>query len=378
MPWNARSHSVTTSGGVRGLRPGSGWAGLGGALTTMTDATQEVLPHRRELRGLLRDTSRSFYLTLRVLPSRVREPIGLAYLLARATDTVADTGLVPVTERLEALDALRTRILGRRSTPCDFSRLAAAQSGAASDAERRLLLWTEPAIRLLETLSPGDRSEVRSVLETITGGQVLDLQRFGGLAPGVRALESDAELDDYTYRVAGCVGEFWTRLTRRHCFPQAFLDDTEFLADGIRLGRGLQLVNILRDVPKDLLAGRCYLPRSGLAEIGLTPEALLDPSVEPRLEPLNRVWRDRAMEHLAAGWRYTNTIPRSQSRLRLACAWPVLLGVRTLAKLRSGPVLDPSIRLKMSRAEVRQVLLGSLMRLPFRRWWESQFESASR
>ncbi|MCW5557197.1 MAG: squalene/phytoene synthase family protein [Verrucomicrobiae bacterium] len=360
------------------MRSGSDWAGLGGALTTMTDASQGIPFHRREMRALLRDTSRSFYLTLRVLPSGVQEPIGLAYLLARTTDTVADTGLVPVAERLEALDTLRDRILGRRADPCDFSRIAAAQSGDASDAERRLLLRTEPALRLLETLTPEDRSEVRDVLETITGGQVLDLTRFGGQARGVRALESDAELDDYTYRVAGCVGEFWTRLTRRHCFPEASLGESEFLADGIRLGHGLQLVNILRDLPKDLLAGRCYLPRSGLAAVGLTPEALLEPSSEPRLRPLYQAWWDRAMEHLAAGWRYTNTIPRAQSRLRLACAWPVLLGVRTLAKLRSGPVLDPSVRLKVSRAEVRQVLIGSLMRLPFRRRWESQFESACR
>ena len=39
---------------------------------------------------LLRGVSRSFYLSLRILPAALREPIGLAYLLARAADTVAD------------------------------------------------------------------------------------------------------------------------------------------------------------------------------------------------------------------------------------------------------------------------------------------------
>jgi len=43
---------------------------------------------------LLKATSRSFYLTLRVLPAAVRSQIGLAYLLARTTDTIADTELV--------------------------------------------------------------------------------------------------------------------------------------------------------------------------------------------------------------------------------------------------------------------------------------------
>ena len=34
------------------------------------------------------------------------------------------------------------------------------------------------------------------------------------------------DLDDYTYRVAGCVGEFWTRITRQHCFPDEELKQT--------------------------------------------------------------------------------------------------------------------------------------------------------
>ena len=59
-------------------------------------------------------------------------------------------------------------------------------------------------------------------------------------------------MDDYTYRVAGCVGEFWTRLCRAHLFPRAVVDDAMLLRDGIRFGKGLQLVNILRDIPADL------------------------------------------------------------------------------------------------------------------------------
>jgi len=41
----------------------------------------------------------------------------LAYLLARATDTIADTGLVPAEQRLAALAALRERILGLPRPP---------------------------------------------------------------------------------------------------------------------------------------------------------------------------------------------------------------------------------------------------------------------
>src|SRR5436190_24075837 len=75
------------------------------------------------LTDLLKQTSRSFYLTLRVLPRAIRPQIGLAYLLARTTDTIADTEIVPVTQRLEALQKLRERILGMSSGTLNFGEL---------------------------------------------------------------------------------------------------------------------------------------------------------------------------------------------------------------------------------------------------------------
>lgn len=331
-----------------------------------------------DLQRLLRDTSRSFYLTLRVLPGTVRLQIGLAYLLARATDTIADTELVPVADRLQALRALRGRIEGNREERLDLAPLVAAQPHQGPPAERKLLGQIESVLQWLPTQSPADQCDIRAVLATITSGQELDLQRFGkttGKTPV--ALGSDAELDDYTYRVAGCVGEFWTRLTRRHVFPRERLDEACFLADGIRFGQGLQLVNILRDLPRDLRTGRCYLPGPALTELGLKPADLLDPATEPRLRPLYDSWLAKAAGHLEAGWRYTESVPANQRRLRLACAWPLLIGARTLAKLRAGPVLDPGQRLKISRREVRSLILGSLWRLPFRDAWAGQFRRAS-
>jgi len=131
-----------------------------------------------ELLRLLRETSRSFYLTLRVLPPAVRPQIGLAYLLARATDTIADTELVPVEERLAALAALRGRIVGEHRDPLDLSRLAASQTGKGSDGERRLLQRVEAAVELLAQAGSADQALIREVLATITSGQELDLRRF--------------------------------------------------------------------------------------------------------------------------------------------------------------------------------------------------------
>src|SRR5436190_22758233 len=65
------------------------------------------------LRGpILRSVSRSFYLSLRILPGSLRDPLSLAYLLARATDTIADTTEPPVDLRTEALRNLARVIQG--------------------------------------------------------------------------------------------------------------------------------------------------------------------------------------------------------------------------------------------------------------------------
>ena len=61
------------------------------------------------LRSLLKSVSRSFYLTLSILPAGMRDPVGLAYLLARAADTIADTSLIAQEKRLELLCQLIDR-----------------------------------------------------------------------------------------------------------------------------------------------------------------------------------------------------------------------------------------------------------------------------
>ena len=331
-----------------------------------------------ELNDLLKATSRSFYLTLRVLPARVRPQIGLAYLLARTTDTIADTELVPPAQRLDALQKLRERILGQSSAPLNFGELAKHQG---SPAEKILLEKTEAGLALLQTLSPEDLKLVRDVLTTITGGQELDLRRFGHVtntgasATGqqITALETAAELDDYTYRVAGCVGEFWTKICHAHLFPGAKLDEKQFITDGIRFGKGLQLVNILRDLPADLKNGRCYLPLQRLDEAKLLPEVLLSPANKQKFLPLFHEYLDKAEAHLAAGWRYTNTLPFGQFRVRLACAWPILIGVRTIEKLRTADVIGLRQRVKVSRGEVRAIIFRSLVRSPFAPAWRQLY-----
>ena len=107
-----------------------------------------------------------------------------------------------------------------------------------------------------------------------------------------------------------------------------------------------------------------------MAAAGLTPEDLLQPSNEPRLRPLYNGYLDRAQGHLLAGWAYTNALPRRSVRVRLACAWPILIGLETLKLLRAANVLDPQQRLKAGRAEVRRLIWRSVLRLPWPAAWQ--------
>ena len=328
------------------------------------------------LNDLLKATSRSFYLTLGVLPARVRPQIGLAYLLARTTDTIADTEIVPLERRLEALQTLRERILGQSSAPLNLGDFAMEQ---ASPGEKSLLEKIGDSLAMLQNFSAADQKLIRDVLATITSGQELDLRRFEqASAERIVALETAAELDDYTWRVAGCVGEFWTRICRAHLFPRARLDEKEFVADGIRFGKGLQLVNILRDLPADLKKGRCYLPMEKLEPAKLFPEILLSPVNEAKFLPAFHRQLDEAAAHLAAGWRYTNTLPFGQFRVRLACAWPVLIGVKTIERLRAASVIELRQHVKISHRERNGILWRSVLASPLPFAWRRLFPAGGK
>src|SRR5262245_18101632 len=113
------------------------------------------------LRGLLRQVSRSFYLSLAVLPASLREPIGLPHLLARAAGTVADTRMSARTERLRHLEPLR-RAYGR--APVDLAVIVQdCAPEQSSPAEQRLLARLDESVARLNRLPAGDRADVRTV-----------------------------------------------------------------------------------------------------------------------------------------------------------------------------------------------------------------------
>ena len=163
--------------------------------------------------ALLKGVSRSFYLSLAVLPREIRPTVGLAYLFARAADTIADTRLLPRSQRLLHLAAFREELEAPGPGRLEALLIAATRPGPALEAERTLLERLPDCFAAYRALPRADGDRVRRVLSTIVEGMREDLTRFPGEDEGgLAALETREELDRYTYLVAGCVGEFWTEI----------------------------------------------------------------------------------------------------------------------------------------------------------------------
>ncbi|GLC93168.1 phytoene synthase [Cupriavidus sp. TA19] len=321
-------------------------------------------PSRAFLLGpLLKGVSRSFYLTLRVLPARMRDPVGLAYLLARAADTIADTALVAPERRLALLLSLRDQVNANTDGAAPALSIAAEMARHQEQSDERILLESlDPALAVLTQLEPADRQAVRQIVSTLSEGMEFDLRTFPDERAGrIVALPDLAALDHYTYMVAGCVGEFWTHMTAAHV-PGAINGDLgAMLRSGVRFGKALQMTNVLRDCGKDLRIGRCYLPASLLVQHGLGPQDLLLPDASVRAHALMRSLAGMTLAHFHEAMAYTLAIPRRFVRLRLACLWPILIGMETLLLLvRNAHWLDPARASKMPRREVYRMVASSL------------------
>lgn len=318
----------------------------------------DVLPQEL-LRDLLKRVSRLFYTTLVVVPADVRDQVSLAYLFARAADTIADTELIDRPRRLDYLSQLKAQFISDHIAWAQVRDIQQAIGPLQRDsAERMLLERLEDCFRLFQSFAPDDRRRVQRLMTTLTQGMEMDLTVFPGESTrDLAALKTLDDLDRYTYYVAGCVGEFWTDLMCAHRRALRSWNVRGMSEVGVRFGKGLQLTNIVKDVAHDLQRGRCYIPESLLSEAGLTARELLDQSHLPRLQPIMSRLVRIAVEHLDQGWLYTMAIPRTETRLRLSCMWPILSAGESLKLALTSPdLLNPAVKVKIPRSKVYQIM----------------------
>ena len=273
-----------------------------------------------QLRGLLAAHTRTFALTLRVLPASLREPLGITYLLARASDTIADAPGLPPDRRLTLLENLAALLHGG-----DLRAWCPVTWDGLSQSERELMHAMPALLASMDALV--DRDLLVVPWQTILQGQIFDLQRFG---PGANPL-TPQELDHYCSLVAGSVGAAWTDLIARHD-PRILLRPQKEMRDlAVEYGKGLQLVNILRDRSADRLLGRCYVNEGDLASLF-----------------------GQAAESLRSGEVYLAGL--SPGRILMASALPLDLAMPTLRLIMEAPGIPCA---KIPRRRVRLILLRS-------------------
>jgi farnesyl-diphosphate farnesyltransferase len=291
----------------------------------------------------------------------MRGPVEVAYLLARVADTIADTELAAAAPRRALLAQLRGAVVGGGREPVEqLARLGDSGPGAADPvqrAEAELLRSAGTLLARFRELPEPDRRDVRDVVARL-------IQTMEGELAWVEQGEAIAVMPDggaltrYTEGIAGCVGAFWTRLVARHAVRLSPERAAALELEGRRYGRGLQLINVLRDLPRDLRRGRCFLPEDELAALGLAPDELLSPAAEARLRPVLRRWERRARHGVLAGLVYTTQLPVRRWSVRLATCLPAGIGAATLERLSgAGGRLDPEHVIRVSRGELRWIVL---------------------
>lgn len=297
---------------------------------------------------LLKTVSRSFYLSIRILPYKARGAICIAYLLARAADSIADSDVQDKDLQIALLSGIKHWLdnSDQQIIVLQEEQLLHLQ---LNDHEHTLLTLLPDVFSAYNEIPEEEKLLVQQVVHTLIDGMLLDINTFAE-KDSIKALNTFSELDHYTYLVAGCVGEFWTKVLDLHYNKSLGWNTKKQIDNGIRFGKALQLTNILRDIEKDAAIGRCYLPEEDLRSMDIDPDSLLKPGEgEERLQQdIIPKYIDITLEHYQHAEKYLLNTPRLAVRLRLASLWPIAIGLKTLSLLKKDKSSNPPQKIKRS------------------------------
>jgi farnesyl-diphosphate farnesyltransferase len=302
-----------------------------------------------QLRETLRNVSRTFAISIEQLPSTLREAVVIAYLLFRVSDCLEDHAELEASRKAELLKVWAQVLL--ESLPVTSLTNAIAYLDD-SDPEVYVAQHAAPLLAALHQLpKPIQETIIEHVYQTSLG-----MARWQEHGPFV---ETEEEMDDYMFEVAGRVGYMLTDLFSWYS-PLIRERKAQLRPLAREFGLALQTVNIIHGMRKDYERGWVFVPRMFYEPLGLTRDSLF--AKENNVLALQVIARlaDKAEAHLLNGLQYIIHIPPIHYRIRLACTWPLFFAIKTLALSRDNiqVILNEA---KITRAEVMKIIRNTTL-----------------
>jgi farnesyl-diphosphate farnesyltransferase len=302
---------------------------------------------------ILPAVSRTFALSIRVLPGDLGRAVLSAYLICRIADTIEDAPRLPVDEKAALLD----RLLECFESPSAAPALAADLARLSGEpAHVRLGANAHVVFALFRALPAGSRAHVRRWVEEMVRG----MRKFVVLYPDGIRIQTLEEYREYCYYVAGTVGYMLTDLWHEHSRSVGPALHGVLRERCRAFAEALQTVNILKDVAQDAeRENSIYIPERDLREHGSGHATILSPAhVRQNREALGGLVK-LAWDDLEDALGYLLLLPRRALPIRLFCVLPLLFAYATLRDLtRSTAMLAAGGGVKISRAEVKSLLVA--------------------
>lgn len=317
----------------------------------------------------LEKVSRTFTLSIRILPPELRAYVGHAYLICRLLDTLEDTPDILVKEKKNALDIAIDSINSVEAHDKNASYFSSlADNYTIKEEEKELLRNSSKIFDCLLTFP----ENVQKILRKWTVEMAIGMKKyaFGKDKPEVQ-LQGMENFEEYTYFVAGTVGELLTDLYSQKRYGIADKNLKIMRENSIQFGKALQFVNIIKDSRADIEEGRCFIPKDLLDKYNCDLTTFFNPE---NIDSSQKVYTElimKAKEYLDNAIEYINNIPIKDWRIRLFCIWPVVLAYKTLLEIENRIpelITNPS-SVKISRAEVKSSIkfsaIGGFSKLYF-------------
>src|SRR5947209_10486638 len=306
-------------------------------------------------REILPAVSRTFSISIRLLPGELGAAVRCAYLICRIADTIEDERTLAAESKARLFDALSAcfddaRVL-REVTP-------AADRLSGCDADARLVRRADLVFAAYRALPERTRDLVRRwTREMISGMRKFALAYTNGIR-----IQSLDEYKEYCYYVAGTVGYLLTDLWHQH---SSHIGASRYAALRQRcraFAEALQTVNILKDVGADARhENSIYIPEQLLKTHGAAHDDIL---AGRRSEAAFQTLVELAWRDLDEATSYLLTLPRRAIAIRLFCALPLLFAYATLRDITRAPQKTA----KISRAEVKSIAALTLVGVWSNRW----------